>query len=443
MKNQRITIIGAGPTGLTLAWLLAKYNSVTVVDKLSNIGGCHAAISTKIDDKIYDFNEHGPRVYSSRSKYFMHWLNDMKLDWNKYFTPYKFQISQIGRPINFTKFEFLSFVKAWFKSNAKNKSVSMKDFMIQNNFTEESKDYIDRLCRLTDGASSANYSVWKFLQLVNQQYLYTLYQPKAPNNQQLFPVIQNKLTSLGVKFILSTEVLSITTNSVSTGKGDIISDQIIFACPPQQLSKILSKSNMLNILPDLTDEYLKTNSYIPYISISFTWDFDVLANTQRVWGFPATEHGLVHIIMSDYWNAKNTVISTAFTIEPLPNQDLAKLALKELRISYPNLPEPKQSIINNDNMTAYIKGVSKNPSALGPKTLLDNIYTIGTHNDVSSYAFTSIDTAVESAYNFIEPNLYLPSMTMNMVIYLLLLLVITIIAILHKKQSISSFIDPA
>jgi hypothetical protein len=89
---------------------------------------------------------------------------------------------------------------------------------------------------------------------------------------------------------------------------------------------------------------------------------------------------------------------SAFTIAPNPNQDLAKLALKELRISYPNLPDPTQSIINNNNMTAY---------------------------------------------NFIEPNLYLGSITMNMVIFILFLMLITTIAIVYKKQSIPSFKNPA
>ncbi len=433
MDNQRITIIGAGPTGLALAWLLAKNNQITIIDKLSTIGGCHSSKAKAIDGKIYDFSEHGPRVYSSRSKYFKHWLREMNLDWDQFFTPYKFQISNIGGPANFTVSELLSFIRAWINSDAKNKSTSMKNFMLQNNFTQKSQDYVDRLCRLTDGADSSNYSVWKFLQLVNQQYLYTLYQPKAPNNQLLFPAIQNKLESMKVKIMTSTDVISIAHDSISTTKGTIQSDQIIFACPPQQVYNILSNSNLLHILPDLTKDYLKTNSYIPYISISFTWDNDVLANTKRIWGFPSTQHGLIHVIMSDYWNSKNTVISTAFTIMPNPDIDPVKLALKELRISYPNLPDPKQTIINDSKLTAYIQGVSKNPIHLGPKTLLSNIYTVGTHNGVSSYAFTSIDTAVESAYKFIQPTIYIPSLTVNMLLFLILLIVI---AIIYKKQNI-------
>ena len=65
-------------------------------------------------------------------------------------------------------------------------NVSMKHFMETNLFTSNTKDYIDRLCLLTDGASSEKYSLNKFFQLVNQQFFHTIYQPKYPNDIGLF-----------------------------------------------------------------------------------------------------------------------------------------------------------------------------------------------------------------------------------------------------------------
>ena len=39
---NNIIIIGGGPCGMTLAWLLAKNNiNVTLIDKNSSLGGCH------------------------------------------------------------------------------------------------------------------------------------------------------------------------------------------------------------------------------------------------------------------------------------------------------------------------------------------------------------------------------------------------------------------
>jgi len=37
-----------------------------------------------------------------------------------------------------------------------------------NNFSLKAFDYFDRLCRLTDGAASERYTLYEFLQLINQ-----------------------------------------------------------------------------------------------------------------------------------------------------------------------------------------------------------------------------------------------------------------------------------
>ncbi len=52
-------IIGGGPTGMTLAHLLSKYNKkVAIIEKEKELGGCH---SVKRVDNL--FSEHGPRIY--------------------------------------------------------------------------------------------------------------------------------------------------------------------------------------------------------------------------------------------------------------------------------------------------------------------------------------------------------------------------------------------
>ena len=56
-------IIGAGPTGLTLAWYLAKYcpdKKILIVESENTIGGCHRV--RRVDGL---FTEHGPRIIIS------------------------------------------------------------------------------------------------------------------------------------------------------------------------------------------------------------------------------------------------------------------------------------------------------------------------------------------------------------------------------------------
>ena len=53
-------IVGGGPSGLTLAYILGKkgYKCI-LVDKNPTLGGCHRVIRYK-----ELFSEHGPRIYS-------------------------------------------------------------------------------------------------------------------------------------------------------------------------------------------------------------------------------------------------------------------------------------------------------------------------------------------------------------------------------------------
>lgn len=54
-------IIGAGPTGLTVSYLLSKIGKKCIlIDKNKDIGGCH-----RVDRVNGLFTEHGPRIYSS------------------------------------------------------------------------------------------------------------------------------------------------------------------------------------------------------------------------------------------------------------------------------------------------------------------------------------------------------------------------------------------
>ena len=90
-KIYDYVIVGAGPTGLTLAWLLSQYKkSVIIIEKEDYIGGCHGV--KRINGL---FSEHGPRIYIDNYFNFKNILNDMNLKFNDLFTPYKFGINDI------------------------------------------------------------------------------------------------------------------------------------------------------------------------------------------------------------------------------------------------------------------------------------------------------------------------------------------------------------
>jgi hypothetical protein len=92
----------------------------------------------------------------------------------------------------------------------------MKTFLEENNFSKKSIELINRICRLTDGAGIEKYTLNEFLQLVNQQSLYKIYQPKLPNDIGLFKIWKSYLEKKNVEFLLSSEVEELLLNEDKT-----------------------------------------------------------------------------------------------------------------------------------------------------------------------------------------------------------------------------------
>ena len=137
-------IIGAGPTGLTVAYGLAnKGKRVLVVDRQSTIGGCHRVVRVN-----GYFTEHSPRVYLSSFVNMMKWFKHMHMD--DLFTPYHFNIPYVANKL-IDKLSWYecgcmawAFTRCMFQSEYGNDK-SVHDFVIESNFSEESKSEISGL----------------------------------------------------------------------------------------------------------------------------------------------------------------------------------------------------------------------------------------------------------------------------------------------------------
>jgi UDP-galactopyranose mutase len=171
--NYDFIIIGSGPSGLTLSYILGNLGKkCLLVDKNNNVGGCHRVL--RVDGL---FTEHGPRIYSNSYVNTIQILKKMGINFYDIFTEYNFSISTIGgKSLSNLKFREIFLLSLQFLINSsKNKNVSMDEFMTKHNFSSNSRDYINRLCLLTDGASSDKYTLFEFLELANQQLLYKLF----------------------------------------------------------------------------------------------------------------------------------------------------------------------------------------------------------------------------------------------------------------------------
>ena len=427
-------IVGAGPTGLTLAWLLRKH-AVTIIDSAPSIGGCHRVVRQN-----GEFTEHGPRVYSSAYKTVEALLQNIGTSWDDIFTPYKFNMGTIGGRTwqSLHARELLQLTSAYIQRafGRDYSKTTMREFIAA--WSESSRDYIERVCVLTDGQRADTYPVDKFLQLINQQMgLYKLYQPKAPNDEGLFKIWGDELTASGVTIRLNEKCLSVQGQTVITDKHTYTAPNIILAVPPRTLAQI-------NVVPRA---WADAASYIDYITVNFRFPIKSLPST---WGFPATAWGLAHIVVSDYWDGqdhdRDVTISCGITNVDAPDRNgktarqstddyVVQETLNQLRESYPTLPRPTSAHIGSriGQESAFV-GDNFIPAQIRP-----GLYNAGTQNGKSQYAYTSMETAVANATalaNELAPETRsmlqpIPAWTLNQALLLALVIVIVLVCVVY------------
>jgi predicted NAD/FAD-dependent oxidoreductase len=423
-----IIIIGAGPSGLTIAQTCSSLNlKILVIDKNDEIGGCHRV--TRINNY---FTEHGPRIYSSTYINLMNLLQEMNVNFYDLFTEYNFQFTTIGQKtilstINFYELSilFFDFIKLIIDDKY-GEITSMKDHLNNNNFSLSSINIIDKICRLTDGGDISKYSLNKFLQLVNQQFFYKIYQPKFPNDKNLFKIWKSFLESKNVDFKLNTIVDSISKNDnlfiVNTKNSILYCDKLIIATPPIQLVKILQNSpNIKNAFGDYNDlqKWAINSNYNVYVQITFHWIKKL--KLDKIYGFTSSEWGIVYIVLSDYmkFDESNTVISIAVTninakssfsnktTNESSKQEIINEVFRVLQLSYPKINKPDMILfnphtkfINNEwisDDTAFISDPIFNKHISFESDNIKNLYNVGTHNGKNYYKFTSMESAITNA----------------------------------------------
>jgi UDP-galactopyranose mutase len=466
-------IIGGGPCGLSLAWCLTKYNKkVIIIDKNNEIGGCHRV--KRINGL---FVEHGPRIYLDNYMMFKKILKEMDLNFYDIFTPYHFDLTNIGGKTikNLSSNEIFKLGLKFFNLNDEYKKITMEKYLDDNNFSDQAKNYIDRLCRLTDGAGIDKYTLFSFLQLLNQNFFYKVYQPKKPTDTGLFYNWKNKLLEKNVKIVLNTTVIDMDSNndkinSVICNNNNklfkIKAKEYVFAIPPYNINNILinSKNDKIkNAFGDLDtfSKWTKETNYLKYINVIFHWDKKFILD--KIWGFPSTSWGLGYIALTDYMNfddeRSKVVISCVITknikseaTNKTPNETKIKKefineVLRQLRISYPNLPNPTYSIMEQNyhdgkewipHDTAFVKtkyGYMTN------KSNFKNLYNCGVHNGNNKYSFTSFESAINNSISLLHdliPESKIDyeiqnSVELLTVLKITIFLIIVIIVIVYKK----------
>jgi hypothetical protein len=212
----------------------------------------------------------------------------------------------------------------------------------------------------------------------------------------------------------------------------ITGNNYILAIPPKPLLKLLKDSSVKDAFKPIEELtiWTKDNSYFEYVPVTLHWKNKI--DLPKIWGFPASDWGLAYIILSNYMKFDKTepqmVISTAITYTDRKSSVTNKTAdesdineiytevLRQLRLSYPDLPNPDYTLVspqvykNNDKWinidTAYVT-TSENQYLPFNSKQFKNLYNCGVHNGKSKYYFTALESSVSNSlylYDMLEPN---------------------------------------
>jgi hypothetical protein len=451
-------IVGGGPTGLALSQVLSSSNShlrILLVEKRDYLGGCHGV--TRVHDGM--MTEHGPRIYIDNFLMFTQLLNDMGIQFDDLFVKYDFSTATMMLEALrvLTLKEIATLVWSFMTLNDSYKDITLMEYLSSHGFSDASIDILDRIGRLTDGGSADTYTLFSFLQILNQNFLYGIYQPRVPNDVGLFRIWEDALLERGVgimknaaidQFIVDHATAGATKNARVTGIA--LSDartsatsatsasgneneskstpnvcrckRIILACPPQEVQRILTTHEELGAaFGPMFDQFQQETKYLPYISVIFHWRS--VLRVPKIWGYPRTSWGVGNIVLSDYMDFNDprsrTVISTVITMPDRPSEHLKLSAnemgdkrsvmtevFRQLKQIYPDLPDPDYQFLTQSAYDATRRQWMPFNHAFMTTThgyipnrsvLYDNLYNCGVQNGNSTYSFTSMESSVANA----------------------------------------------
>lgn len=383
-----IVIIGGGPCGMTLAWLLSKNNfNITLIDKNSSLGGCH-----RVSRQNKLFSEHGPRVYMNNFKNFRWILNDLGMDFNKLFVQLKCKdrISVFLKQLNIS--EIYSFIKVFITLNNSHKQITVKEWLDKNSFRENIVNEIDYICRTVDGAGIDRFVLYNFIQIINYGFFYKVFQPNKPNDKGFIKKWESKLKKNKVKIIKNAIItkINIVGKNIYSVFGNNIeykADRYIMAIPPEQIAQLLNNNTFT--------KWSSLTNYYETLSITFHWNKKNVFIENCDYLYNNNKYGIIFIVLSDYMKFDGTVISTIISRY---NKNKSIEQYKEIIYSFLKSFNNNLPIYDNAIVAPYDTSfITTKYGYIPNETIYSNLYNCGTHNGNSDYPLTTIETAITNA----------------------------------------------
>lgn len=461
-------VVGSGPSGLTCAYyILQQSKTCLIIEREKTPGGCH-----RVDRIQGRFSEHGPRIYSNAYVNFLQLLRNNGIHNN--FVNYNFSFLpslnkknksstfvQLIKVFSLTELFYLGrcYIDCLVDPNFyKQKSI----YAIIKHFKKSSQEYVDKICRLTDGAGMQRYTAYQFFQLLNQFSLYAILEPTYPNDIGWVKQMVQMLLSKGAVLKLGSSVEALEKYeqdkyNLKTEDGHTYQGKhVIFATPTTTLENFFSNFNSISLA-----EYNKVSQYETYIPITLHWDTEIL-KLDAIWGQGIGPWNIAWIVMSDYMSdttTKGTLISCCIsklnikgtnnkTANECSENELIEEVLEQLEpLLLGKKPDisllaPQVYYDNNEwknRDTAYMSTPENYKIRFPFKMDNEHIYSVGTHNGLSTLHVTSAESAVQNSMHWANTYLHArqcikSSWTLNQVLGIFIIVFITIIWSIYKLK---------
>ena len=227
---MKIHIVGAGPTGLSLAWEIVRStdHEVTVYERKTSCGGSWWEPDTEVRDI------HAHRVLFDQFVNAHSFLKEMDLQWDELFQKispdfYTYTLK------NFEPKDYVAVVELFFRvmfTSEKYKSISLHDYF-ENKLSDGGKKIIEHLPINIDGVTWKHMSAFEFIKTADQLLFSTPYTQKV-SGKIMNDAIEEKLLDAGVNFIFGSELQKIDYRDdgyeASFSDGTVLSNGMFFMC---------------------------------------------------------------------------------------------------------------------------------------------------------------------------------------------------------------------
>jgi hypothetical protein len=430
-------IVGGGPAGLTLAYGLEQYgHAVALVEAQASLGGCHRVFRT--DPLTQPFREHGPRLYVSNYHHvrmvYDDALRDSGVRFDDLFVPYAFGLTLSNvwlllREIPWRDAATIAASQAAFVlyGGGTRPDETVAAYAARKRLAPATRDLLDRFCRMSDGADASRYLVRKFFDLVDQNYLYRTLQPRLPTDVELIPLLAGRLRTTRLVTGTRATRLDAASRTVTLADGTALTARVgvVLAVPPVAVAALLEASGMADAFGSDYAAFARQTQYMTFLPVTFHWDTALAVAAADAWGYPRGPWKVAFVPLSQYMRQVGrspTLVSAVVTDATTPSdvtgrsandtRDAAELGREVWRQIAPHLglPPPDRTLLSpelrrSDDDTRW---VTADTPYVQTRTGCDAfrppqsprhpwLYQVGTQNGASSYAFTSMETAVASA----------------------------------------------